>query len=177
MYKTRGRYPIQSEEVKQLIQECLEIFKRENIELRPIDGWVNVKAKTILGTCESKITQLPDGSKKESCRISINLFKLTDKTEIKTTILHELCHAAKDSGFGHGPEWKAIAKKISLATGLEIKRTLDLRDSCIERRFKYMIYCKECDFKTYRSKRSRITENIHRCSCPKCKGRLGITKL
>lgn len=72
-----------------------------------------------------------------------------DENCIRNTVMHELAHFIAGPRAKHGPEWKKVANRISVATGLSITRTnpiashaavAEYRASKIKYRFK----CKGC---------------------------------
>lgn len=44
--------------------------------------------------------------------LSRHYVELNNEREVRDTILHEIAHALTGAGVGHGPRWRAMARKI-----------------------------------------------------------------
>lgn len=72
-----------------------------------------------------------------------------DENCIRNTVMHELAHFIAGSKAKHGPEWKKVANRISVETGLNISRTNSFEThpevaKYREENIKYKFKCRGC---------------------------------
>ena len=87
------------------------------------------------------------------------LFSLNSEDECRDTVLHEIAHAIAGHAAGHGPEWRAVCRRIGakperLARGIERPPA------------KWLITC-PCGRNNFR--RDRLTEKMKRSICSTCR--------
>lgn len=127
--------------------------------------------KRTLGRCFYKY----DFSQRKHVADRIDLSRVwmsrVDEDQVRDTVLHELAHAVAGHAAGHGPEWKAAARRL----GANPKRTSDLpSDFVLEVKQEVSNYKAVCTNEkcgnTYFF--HRLTENWKRgrYRCAKCKG-------
>lgn len=213
----KAKNPLTDPHIKSLIKECEQIVK--NIGLIDFNTDNNFEDLNYYEgeTSHTFGTFFPPDDEYSNCKIVLNkhLFNEPDDV-IKNTILHELAHYINyrdlldeglfywntsgtklyiESGFkykSHGEEWKAIANKISNATGLDIKRTDSYnnhtevgkhRDSKI----KYIVTCTNCGLELPFERRTQFVKDPNRLSsdgkgyywrCGRCgaKGKWKVTE-
>lgn len=96
-------------------------------------------------------------------QLSAPLVSLNEEHHVRDTILHEIAHALMGPGYGHGPEWRRMARRI----GAPPERCFTQAVVTPER--KYSGTC-DCPGKVFR--RDRLTAGTRRGSCPKCLTRI-----
>lgn len=89
--------------------------------------------------------------------------------EVKTTILHEICHTAKDC-FNHGPNWKREVNKINKMYGYEIKTKGNMNERNMQNviTFKYTYRCKGCGNIVGYDRVTRFVKNPEIYQCGLC---------
>ncbi|MDD4377128.1 MAG: SprT-like domain-containing protein [Eubacteriales bacterium] len=135
----------------------------------------NTRAKLRLGSCK-KIKKI--GKIEYHIELSNKLRKLNDR-EIKSVIAHELIHTCPDC-MNHGIIWKEYSKIANAKLGYNVERCTNIEGLNIdveEKQYKYKIYCENCNFVTYRMKKTRITNSPENYRCPECRGKIEVTKL
>lgn len=75
------------------------------MEKHGLDDWHFewTRAASFIGDCNHSVRRL---------RLSKPLTELNDVSVIRDTILHEIAHALVGPKEGHGPKWKAMARKL-----------------------------------------------------------------
>ena len=77
--------------------------------------------------------------------LGISCYRLADGWQaVRTTILHELCHAIASHGAGHGKEWKEIADKVGKLYGIHIERRNPHSIKVREAAKRYVAKCDTC---------------------------------
>ena len=133
-----------------------------------IDFTVNTTAKKRWGQCR----KVPGGYE-----ININAVLLDERNSedgLMNTILHELAHSV-DGCMNHGANWKAVANKIFIDLGYNIKRTDSAEDKGViestrKIEYKYQFRCKGCGKIVGRCRASRFTYNYQCYRCGYCGG-------
>lgn len=149
------------------VLECMEKLDAIGIKYGNIkEVTVNTRAKRRWGQCRA----IPGGF---SININADLLDERNSVEgLENTIIHELLHSCKGC-MNHGEKWKALAQKVKLAYGYEIKRCNSSSEKGVEIKhqseitYKYEIQCKKCGKIIRRQRRSRFVENpeLWRCGC------------
>lgn len=113
--------------------------------------------------------------------VFVNQALMNDK-DIKTVILHELCHAYAGPGTHHGPVWKNIAAAVGNHFGVDISRCDFF--TCNEKlmpKAVAILECSCCHKKWIFYRKSKVYKTEGRGHyCPYCgeeKGKLVFTKL
>ena len=105
-------------------------------------------------------------------------FKVSNPTEVHSTIIHEVLHACK-GGMKHTGNWKMMANNCQYHLGIPVKRTgsdpkyTEVRNTT----FKYYVECQACGWKGER--RRKLTPNLKNIMnnnrrgnyCPTCKSK------
>jgi len=99
---------------------------------------------------------------------------LLDEKDIRDTILHELAHAIAGFEAGHGPRWKAAARRI----GANPTRTHDGIPNHLQAKVhNYVAICENnSEHKVYFDKMGK-NWRLGRYRCGKCKGQLHVHAL
>lgn len=86
------------------LQEA-ETLALETMQKYGLDDWHFewTRAKSFIGDCSHSVKRL---------RLSKPLTEANDVPVILDTVLHEIAHALVGPGVKHGPEWKAMARKL-----------------------------------------------------------------
>lgn len=123
---------------------------RNMMELYQLDGWSFAfdNAKRRCGQCSHK---------RKRITLSRYYVELNDAAEVHETILHEIAHALTP-GAGHGPKWRAMARKI----GAKPQRCADASVQMPEA--KYQLMCASGHNHGPRHRRSR-SMGFHVCRC------------
>jgi predicted SprT family Zn-dependent metalloprotease len=103
--------------------------------------------------------------------IALNSFYVenNDQTLVLDTLLHEIAHALVGPSLGHGPVWKAMARKLGCIPKACSKTGLTLRPG------KYQATCPTCTHQFHKYRRPKPV----RYYCPACgkeRGRLVFTR-
>lgn len=117
--------------------------------------WVWDRSKRRLGACQYGAKRLT---------FSRDLFALNDEDECRDTVLHEIAHVIAGHAAGHGPEWRAVCRRIGakperLAKGVK----------SVPGKWRVTCDCGRVNFT-----RHRITDKIKRSVCVSCSGPLTI---
>lgn len=138
-----------------------------------IDVTINTRAKKRWGQCR----KVPGGF-----TININAVLLDEKNDVdglKNTIFHELLHTCPGC-WNHGTQWKVYAAIVFRKLGYNIKRTSSAAEKGVidepevEHKPKYQIVCNSCGKTWERYKMCKVIQNINRCRCGFCNGRLSV---
>ncbi|XP_063228256.1 uncharacterized protein LOC134534116 [Bacillus rossius redtenbacheri] len=123
----------------------------------------NVRMKQTAGYCYSKRTLSSTGEKIRTSRIVLSTKVIATPDRLRDTLIHEMCHAAawildmaKD---GHGPRWKAWAKRASAAFP-ELPPIRRCHDYNIHTKFTYR--CVGCGYSFGRHSKS-LNLTVKRC--------------
>lgn len=156
-----------------IYNEAVEMILEAGI---PLDPWkierveLNTRAKRRWGQCR----YLPNGN----YEININAELVRQSKEgALNTIIHELLHASKDGG-GHNGKWKEYANIINNTYNINVKRTNSAEEKGItepiikETDYKYILECKQCNYKYKRMRRSNFVNYYEDYTCGRCGGRI-----
>ncbi len=159
-----------------LINNTIKDLTELNIPFGNVEKWsVNTRAKKRWGQCK---------------KIGLNTFEINisqlllqddlDDQIAKNVIAHELLHTVKGC-FAHKGKWKLLAQKINQSIpdyNIKVRDTFEeITISEIEKKAKYIIKCRSCDFTAKRYKHSRVIDKPYLYRCPKCQGKIYIQKL
>ena len=157
-----------------LLQEVITEASTLNIPISPNiqrEITINTRSKKRLGQCKKR-------ENKFIIELS-HVFAQADDFAVKQTLAHEILHTVKDC-FNHGQTWKHYAAKMNNAYGYNITRTntcenigIQIKEQ-IQQSAKYTIQCKQCKNKIYRERQSKLTKNVNRYRCGKCRGELEL---
>ena len=120
---------------------------------------INTRAQRRLGCCswrEGRFT------------IQVSSRILEDPTLLRITLLHELLHTCYGCQ-NHGKRWKAYAKKVGQALGLEITRTVTVEGQpqvLRQEPVKYLLQCQSCGRVIPRRRMSKAVQQPGRYRCP-----------
>lgn len=115
------------------------------------------KAKGRFGVCRYRTRTIG---------LSAPLVALNGEDDVRDTILHEIAHALAGPGTGHGPVWKATAKRI----GARPERTVDAATvNTPTHAWTGACPTPGCEFTVGRH---RLTDAAKRGACPDCCKRL-----
>jgi len=94
---------------------------------------------------------------------------LAEESDVRNTVLHELCHAYAPTGSGHGPNWKAIADKVGNAFGENITRVSSKKHDADSRKPFAELECPVCGhvYKLWK-RTSYAYKDSSRCWCSHC---------
>lgn len=156
----------------ELVQECEKEVRAIGITFENIEYSVNYRAKHRFGQCRVN---------KDKIRINISSFLLEDDvpdTSTKTTIIHEILHAADRNKNGHKGRWREYADRMNKAYGYNIKRTSSWEEKGLEATrsqpatdYKYVFKCLCCGGEVRRQRKSSFTKEPNRFNCKKCLGK------
>ena len=150
-------------------RECLGQLQSMGISCGSFTVEMDTRSKRSWGSCR----RYPDGS--YLIRINDKLLQAQVPPEsLKTTVLHELLHAATGCT-GHRGQWAKLAKLVSARLGLSITPTaawdakgLDLQK---DPDVKYRFLCTGCGKMAVRFRTCAFTRQYRRYRCTACGGR------
>ena len=100
--------------------------------------------------------------------IALNAFYADQNTEahVLDTLLHEIAHALVGPSHGHGPIWKAMARKLGAVPKACSKTGVVIRPG------KYQATCPTCARRFHKYRRPKYIVGYYCPSCGKERGRL-----
>lgn len=123
---------------------------------------------------------------KEGWHISVSKVFLDDRTDLsglRGTIYHELLHTLPDCD-NHGKKWQDLADAVQRKfPACHVGRVADNKEIGIPDsvfltgKEKYMILCKDCGHRGFRTRWTSLLEHIEEYECGGCKGKLQVIKL
>lgn len=130
---------------------------------------INSRAKRRLGCCYAKAGIF---------EIEVSASLLEKPEQLRATLAHELLHTCPGCR-NHGERWKAYAQRVNKALGMDIRRLAPMEEvpggegeGPLRRdTVKYVLECRSCGAKIYRSRLSKAVKQPWRYRC-KCGGRL-----
>lgn len=159
-------------DLKKLAQECEKEVRAIGITFENIEYSANYRAKHRFGQC--RVTG-------EKIRINISSFLLEDDVpdkSTKTTIIHEILHAADRNKNGHKGRWREYADRMNKEYGYNIKRTSSWEEKGLESarpqpvtEYKFVFKCLGCGAEIKRQRKSFFTTNTNRFKCNICWGK------
>lgn len=90
------------------------------------------------------MTQWPGGyckGKRADVYLCHNSLLFHDEDQVRDTVRHEIAHALVGADAGHGPIWKAAARRV----GCSPKAKTDAGSSAIWLQFKWVAQCSHCE--------------------------------
>jgi len=154
---------------KELICDCEKMMQNCGFVLPKINYGFNKRLSSV-GVCKKR---------REGVTIELSKpyydarLKNNDIKSIKSTILHEMCHAMPNGG-GHGYGWKKYVNTINRKFGYDIKRLADDSESINEvskSKAKYQFVCEDCGEVINQVRMSKFVTDYERYTCAKCKGK------
>ncbi|PNF36124.1 hypothetical protein B7P43_G10960 [Cryptotermes secundus] len=153
---------------------CNKLFKMYNDKIfdnkLPHDMLVewNARLKRTAGFCYNRRTVTSPGTKIRTSRIELSTKVCDTADRLRDTLIHELCHAATwivdDVKDGHGPHWKAWARK-AMRVFPELPPIKRCHDYSIQTKFTYR--CTGCGYSIGRHSKSL---NVATKRCGHCFG-------
>ena len=151
-----------------------------DIRERVIVQWTNdVRA---LGRC---CNLSPDVASLYFSETLLDIYDTEDGFEAcRNVIFHELIHAMKSSGTGHGPKFQFIAGKINRKYSAHVTSRcvgadcdVWVKANLAAKRYKYHIYCACGNVDTYKTRACKRSKHPDLYYCPKCGGSLMVDDL
>ena len=137
---------------------------------------INKRTKARFGGCRKV-----KGFVSSTYQIEISKVLLeAEETAIKEILAHEVLHSCPSS-MNHGATWKSHCRKMEMAYGYRLSRTstydkVGIDDPRGEKRYRYLVECRDCGQQIFRQRKSRLTDKTNRYRC-KCGGKLVCSQL
>ena len=184
-------FDVRSDSFRKEIVQAMELMESLNIPIGPITlVSVSSRMSRTLGKAIEKRwnynsagRKAPPGGSQYEIRFSSLLLEPDFPAEMRlSTIYHELCHTIPGC-MNHGSRWLLYAGLVTSHTGIEISRLADpdqlpeaLQYRPKRQEYRYLITCTCCDFSQKRKQMSKVLRNLDRYECPRCHGKLKLSK-
>ena len=130
---------------------------------------LNPRLTTTLGRVRGYYEPLTGVATPIKMEFSKKFIATASDDEIEQAIAHETAHyiATVTTGEFHGHDelFKSICKKIGCTCDSAKK---EIGKETISKRYKYTVFCPDCDFITGYARMCKILKNLNYCKCPKC---------